>query len=165
MMGKIGLVITGTVLAMFVMGRVESLAAHRGFGGSTAWAQNWDDPADDAGVDSQPATVPDVSGSYSGPVEDHRFGSGTIAVEISQGGPSGGKLSGPWETDLNGGAVGTLKGKVKPNNKVAMKLKITGKGSCGLNAHGIFENGNEISGVYHTTGCGHPDHGTFDIFR
>ena len=84
MLGKIGFVITGTVLAMFIMGRVESLAAHRGFGGSSAWAQQWDDPADDASpqddVVSQPELVPDVSGSYFGTLDDHRFGPGVLSA-------------------------------------------------------------------------------------
>lgn len=157
MLGKIGFGIAGTVLAMFVMGRAESLGSHCGFGGSIAWAQNWDDPADDADVDSQPATVPDVSGSYSGTIDDHRKGAFTISATISQ---AGAKLSGPWSSSFGGG---TLKGKVTANSDVTMTLKIHGKGGCSLNAHGTFENGDEISVVYHATGCHHSDHGTFDI--
>jgi len=165
MLGKIGFVMGVTVLAMFMMGRVESLAAHRGFGGSTAWAEQWDVTAGDASpqddVVAQPDSLPDVSGSYSGSVASHRFGSGTLSATISQGGPSGGSLSGTWSTDLDGGIESTLKGKVKPNSKVSLKLKISGH--CGLVAHGTFKNGDEISGAYHTNGCGKPDHGTFDI--
>lgn len=65
--------------------------------------------------------------------------------------------------DLNGGAGGKLKGTVKANGSVKLTLKI--KGSCHLDAHGMFENGDEITGVYHASGCGRPDHGTFDILR
>jgi len=163
-MRKLSFVVTGIVLATFVMGRVESLAEHRGFGDSLAWAQAWDDSSDDAAsqsdVSKSKSPPPDVSGTYSGTVEDHRFGGGTISGTISQ---NGSKLSGSWETDVNGGASGTLKGTVKSNSSVKMKLKI--RGACGLNAHGIFENGDEISGVYHVSGCGKPDHGTFHILR
>jgi hypothetical protein len=137
-----------------MMGRVESLAAHRNFAGSTAWAQ-----ADDADVDSPTLViVPDISGSYSGPVDDHRFGAGTLAASITQ---IGSEVSGNWETNLNGGFGGTLTGKVKPNSKVKLTLMISGH--CGLLAQGRFMNGDEIKGKYHTIGCGHPSHGTFDI--
>jgi hypothetical protein len=146
---KIGLMVIGAALAMFAMGR-----------GSTAWAQSWDDPADDA-ASAQPTTLPNIAGSYSGDVADHRFGDGTLSATISQGGPSGGVLSGNWSTDIGGGASGPLKGKVKPNNAVTLRLKI--HGNCHLVAHGTFENGDEIVGVYHAAGCGGPDHGTFDI--
>ncbi len=162
MLRKSGLVIACTALAMFAIGRVESLAAHRGFAGSTACAQSWDDPADDTAAGS-PSTLPNIAGSYTGNVSDHRFGDGTISATISQGGPSGGVLSGSWDTDIGGGVTGApLKGKVKPNNAVTLKLKI--HGNCGLIAHGTFENGDEIKGVYHAFGCGGPDHGNFDIF-
>jgi len=160
MLTRIGFVVGGIVLSMFAMGRVESLAAHHSFGGATAWAQGWDDPADDADVDSQPSVViPVIAGSYSGPAVDHRFGNGTISATIAE--TASGVLSGSWSTDLNGGASGSLTGKVKPNSSVKLKLKI--HGHCGIIAHGTFENGNEIVGVYHLFGCGKPDHGHFDI--
>jgi len=160
MLKKIGFVTAGVVLATFVMGRVESLAAHRGFGGSLAWAQQWDDsagdtsPQDDDSMKKSPP--PDVSGTYSGTIEDHRFGAGTISATISQ---SGSKLSGSWDATFGG--PGTLKGTVKSNGAITARLKI--KGGCGLNAHGTFESGDEISGTYQVTGCGRSDHGTFDM--
>ncbi len=164
MLGKIGFVMGVTVLAMFMMGRVESLAAHRGFGGSTAWAQQGDDPAGDASPQdafvAQPDAVPDVSGTWSGALEDHRFGHGDVFVEISQ---NGSKLSGSWDSNLDNGVGGGLKGKVRPNNKVHLRLKI--KGNCGLNAQGTFQNGDEIAGNYQANGCSKSDHGSFDIFR
>lgn len=122
MLGKIGFVMGFMVLPMFMMGPVESLAMHRGFAGTAAWAGQWDDTAGDASpqddVVAQPDSLPDVSGSYSGSVESHRFGNGSLSATISQGGPSGGSLSGGWGTDLDGGIENTLKGKVKPNSKV-----------------------------------------------
>jgi|SRR5579863_2117798 len=159
MLRKFGLVVGATVLAMFVMARVESLAAHRGFAGSVAWAQDWDD----ADADSEAApTLPNVAGNYTGNVSDHRLGNGTISATITQGGPSGGVLKGNWSTSL-GLVNGGLKGKVKPNNAVKLQLKVNSH--CFLNAHGTFENGDEIVGVYHGQGCGHPDHGTFDVIK
>jgi hypothetical protein len=134
MLAKIGFVVGGVALATFMMGRVESLVAHGGFAGSTAWAQAWDDPADDADVDSQPAAVPNITGTYSGPAVDSRFGNGSIAVAITT--QNGSNVSGSWETDLGGGAAGPVTGKVKPNSKVKLKMKISGH--CGLLAQGSF---------------------------
>ena len=160
MLARIGFVVGGIVLSMFVMGRVESLATHRGFAGPAACAQLWTDPADDADVDSQPAAVPDVSGSYSGTIQDAKLGPGEITAEISQ---TGSTLTGSWDSTFGG--PGTLKGKVKPNSKVHARLKITGGKGCGLNVQGTFQNGNEIAGKYQVTGCKRSDHGTFDMFR
>src|ERR1700724_4397010 len=58
---KISFVLAGIVLATFAVGRVDSLAAHRGFGGSIVWAQSWDDLSHDASPqsgDSEPQTAP-----------------------------------------------------------------------------------------------------------
>jgi hypothetical protein len=157
MLGKLGFIIAGTALTMFAMGRVESLAAHRGFGGPSAWAQSWADLGDDDSAASQPDTVPDVSGSYDGSIQDHRLGLGEIAADIAQ---NGSKLTGEWNSSFG---AGTLKGSVKPNGKVHARLKITGGHGCGLNIQGVFQNGDEIVGKYEVTGCGKSDHGTFDI--
>jgi hypothetical protein len=149
-------VVAGVFLASFVAGRAGSLIAHHGFAGPAAWAQGWDEPSD--GADSPDATPPDIAGSYSGSATDHRFGDGTISAIISQ---HGSKVSGSWETDLNGGSHGSLKGTVKANGAVKIRLKI--RGSCGLNVSATFENGDEIAGTYKVTGCGKPDHGMFDM--
>jgi hypothetical protein len=140
------------------MGRVESLAAHRGFSGSVAFAQQWDDQLGNDTVDSQPDSVPDVSGSYDGSMQDHRFGLGEIVADITQ---NGSKLTGDWNSSFGG--PGTLKGSVRPNGKVHARLKITGGHGCGLNVEGVFTNGDEIVGKYQVTGCGKADHGTLDI--
>jgi hypothetical protein len=160
MLAKIGFVVGGIALVMFAMARVESLATHRGFVGSAAWAEDLDTFADYADGDSQPAAVPNVSGSYSGPAHDHKFGAGTLAVDITQNGSA---LTGNWETDLDGGLSGPMTGKVKSNGEVTLNLKINGLHHCTLNAHGTFEHGNEIAGVYHNSGCSKPDHGNFDV--
>jgi hypothetical protein len=155
---KIVFVVTGVFMASFAVARAQSLIMHQGFAGSAAWAQNWADPADDDSATSQPDAVPTVGGSYSGSVQDKRFGPGGIEADIIQ---NGSKLTGMWNSDFGG--PGTIKGSVKPNGKVHMRLKITGKGGCGLNVQGLFQNGNEIIGKYQVTGCGKSDHGTFDI--
>jgi hypothetical protein len=156
MLGKLSVATVGIIFSTFVVGRVASLGSHRGLGGSIAWAQTWDDTAEAPDAKTPP---PDISGSYSGPADDHRHGAGTISAMISQ---TGAVLSGTWETDIHGGASGTLTGTVKSNGSVKMRLTIGGH--CGLNVHGIFEHGDEITGVYHVSGCGRkPDFGTFDI--
>jgi hypothetical protein len=158
--GKIAFIITGVFLTSFAMGRVESLTAHRGFSGSIAFAQQWDDSFGSADIDSQPdKTVPDVSGSYTGTVQDHKLGTGDISADIIQ---NGSRLTGDWDSDFGG--PGTINGRVKPNGKVHLRLKITGARGCGLNAQGVFRGGDEIVGKYQVTGCKKSDHGTFDIF-
>lgn len=157
MLRKLGFVIAGTALTMFAMGRVESLASHRGFAGPAAWAQSWTDSDDDA-ADSQSDTVPDVGGNYTGTIEDHRFGMGDISADITQNGSA---LTGTWTASFGG--PGTLKGAVKPNGKIHARLKITGGHGCGLNIQGTFKNGDEIAGKYQVTGCKKSDHGTFDV--
>jgi len=156
--GKFVFVIAGVFLASFAMARVESVAAHRGFTGSVACAQQWDDQLGNDAVDTQPDTVPDVSGSYDGSIQDHRFGSGEIVADITQ---NGSKLTGDWNSSFGG--PGTLKGSVRPNGKVHARLKITGGHGCGINIQGVFKNGDEIVGKYQVTGCGKADHGTFDM--
>jgi hypothetical protein len=156
---KIGLIVTGTALAMFGMARIESLAAHRGFSGSTAFAQQWTDPSDDSATDdSATPSVPDITGSYSGTLDDHKLGIGDVSMDITQ---TGKKITGSWTATFGG--PGTLKGVVTSKGRVLARLKITGQGACGLNVEGKFANGNEISGHYQVTGCGHSDHGTFDM--
>ncbi len=161
MLAKIGFVIGAIALATFTMDRVESLVAHRDFAGSIAWAEDWDSSADDADTeaDSQPAAVPDISGVYSGTVNDHLSGSGSADATISQ---TNNSLTGTFNTFFNSG---TLKGKVQANSKVHMRLTVGG--GCGANFKGTFKNGNEITGNYHVTGCkkGNGDRGTLDIFR
>ena len=147
---RIGFATVAAALAIFAIGQVAA---------STAWAQSWDDPADEA-VDSASPTVPDISGTYSGNIDDHRKGSGTISATITQ---TGNVLSGTWISTGNAAGGGKLNGKVNASSDVTMTLKLHGKGGCSLNAVGTFENGDEISMVYHAVGCHHSDHGTIDM--
>jgi hypothetical protein len=156
---KIIFVMAAVLVASIGMGRVESLIAHQEFAGPIASAQAWAD-SDSGDASSPDAMVPNVSGNYTGPVSDHRFGAGTITANITQ---MNSTLGGTWHTTINGGAGGTMNGSVKPNGKVHARLKITGQGGCGINIQGLFKNGNEIAGKYQVTGCGHADKGTFDM--
>src|SRR5271156_91642 len=100
MRARIGVVIAGVALAMFVMGRVVNLRAGRGFGGSSAWAQESDDQAGDTAsqddatsqddsasqddADTVAKKIPSASGIYSGTVMDHDMGAGKISAAITQ---------------------------------------------------------------------------------
>jgi hypothetical protein len=112
--------------------------------------------SDDA-ANSQPDSVPNVAGSYTGTLEDRRFGAGEISADVVQ---NGSKLSGTWDATFGG--PGTIKGSVKSSGKVHARLKI--KGGCGVTIKGVFQGGDEIVGTYKVTGCGKSDGGTFDMF-
>src|SRR5579863_7711223 len=128
---KIGLIVIGTVLAMFLMARV---------GGSVAFAQQWTDPSDDsANADSATPSAPDITGSYSGTLDDHKLGTGELSMDITQNGK---KITGSWNATFGG--PGTLKGVVTSKGNILARLKITGGHSCGLNVEAKFANGNEI---------------------
>jgi hypothetical protein len=156
--GKIIFVMAGIFLATFAMGRVESFAAHRGFGGSLAWAQSWGDLSGDASPqtgDSQAQTAPpNIAGPWVGTIDDHHFGEGDLSFEFTQ---NGSKLKGTYDSSFGGGK---LKGKIKSDGSISAALKI--EGSCVLAAHGTLEAG-EITGVYHAAGCARSDHGTFEV--
>jgi hypothetical protein len=150
-------VIAGVFLATFAIGRVESLAAHRGFGGSSsAWAQSWGDLSGDASPQAgkSQSAPPDISGLWAGMLDDHHFGEGDLSFEITQ---NGSKFGGTYNSSFGGGK---LKGKIKSDGSISAALKI--EGSCVLAAHGTLEAG-EITGVYHAAGCAKSDHGTFTV--
>lgn len=161
MLAKLGFVIGATALAMLTMGRFETLAAHRGFGGSVACAQELNDYSsalDD--VDSES----DVSagGVYSGTITDSGEGEGTISAAISQ---IHSKLIGTFVATFTSDNYGPgfVKGKIK-NGVIKARLRFSLKGKCGLSFHGTFQNGNEITGTYKMTGCnGKSNVGSFDM--
>jgi len=165
MLAKVGLVIAGTALAMFAMGRIESIATHHGFGGSVACAQESNDPGDDdASVqdDADSEAAVSASGVYSGTIMDSGEGDGMISAAISQ---IHSKLTGTFVATFQTANYGPgfVKGKIK-NGAINARLKFSLNGKCGLNFHGTFQNGNEITGDYAMTGCkGKSNHGTFDM--
>lgn len=168
MLAKVGLVIASTALAMFAMGRIENIAAHRGFGDSVAYAQDLDDQGDDASAqddaDATSKAAVNAGGVYSGGIMDSGEGDGMISAAISQ---IHSKLSGTFVATFQSTNYGPgfVKGKIK-NGKINARLKFSLKGKCGLNFHGTFENGNEISGNYQMTGCkGKSNQGSFDMTR
>jgi hypothetical protein len=184
MRAKIGVVIAGTLLAMFVMGQLESLKSGCGFGGSPVWAQESDDQAGDAASQDDAASQVDsaaqddaasqddddsidasgvsAGGIYSGNVMDDNMGPGTISAAISQ---THSKLSGVWQDTFVPPAF--LKGTVSSKGKVSMNMRFHIKGKCGYVFKGVFENGNEISGDYKLSGCKGmaPDQGTLDMTK
>jgi hypothetical protein len=164
MLAKVSLVIASTALAMFSMGRIESIAAHHGFGDPVACAQESNDPGDDASAqdDADSEAAVSASGVYSGAIMDSGEGDGMISAAISQ---IHSKLTGnfvaTFQTTNYG--PGFVKGKIK-NGAINARLNFSIKGKCGLNFHGTFQNGNEISGNYTMTGCkGQSNHGSFDM--
>ena len=158
-MGKIIFVMVSVVLATFAIGRVEGLAAHRGFGGAVAWAQSWDDLTGDTSPQtdgSEAQTAPtNIAGTWAGTLDDHLLGAGNLGFVITQ---NGSKFTGTYSSTFGGGK---LKGKIKSDGSIAAALKI--RGSCVLAAHGTLAAG-EIKGVYHAAGCARGDHGTFQVF-
>ena len=164
MLAKVGFVIAGTALAMFTMGRFETLAAHRGFGGSVAYAQETNDPGDYSSSQDDVDGEPDVTagGVYSGTITDSGEGEGTISAAISQ---IHSKLIGTFVATFVSADYGPgfVKGKIK-NGVIKARLRFSLKGKCGLSFHGTFQNGNEISGTYSMTGCnGKSNTGSFDM--
>ena len=168
MHAKIGFVIIAAALATFAMGRFESLAAHRGFGGSVACAQESGDTADDASSQDD-AVAPDVTaaqiqGTYSGMIVDANLGTGTYLGGFIPAIHSHSKLLGTWSDSLIN-VPGFIKGSVKPSGAISLSYRLKIKGRCVFKFHGMFNNG-EISGTYTTNGCTGPlSQGTIDIFR
>lgn len=182
MLAKINLVIVGIALAMFAMGRFESLAAHRGLSGSIACAQESSDQSDEASsqddenananadanadadsdADDDADNAVSAGGVYSGMITDANLGDGMISAAITQ---IHSKLSGTFVATFTSADYGPgfVNGKIS-NGKITALLRFHLKGKCGLTFHGTFENGNEISGDYTMTGCKKmSDHGSFDM--
>ena len=185
MLAKIGFVITGIGLAMLAMGRVESVASHRGFSESAVWAQQSDDQAGDAASPDDEASEADaawqddadlavqnaghknvckVCGTYSGQIISNSLGTGTIMLGIIPANiPFRSKVIGTW-IDSFDNTPAFLKGSASSNGGVSLQFRLKAKGHCLFKFHGTFENGNEISGTYSTNGCSGPsDSGTIDI--
>ena len=166
MIRKISVALLGVTVALFAVDRVEGFVTHGQFGGVAAWAQSWDDGSGDAAqTDAVPEAkmVPNVSGDWSGTIDDAQFGAGSIDLTISQNAKH---LSGPWDSSFGDG---NFTGTVKANGDVKFVFHVTGVGSkgCHLNASGMLVSANEAQGVYKVLGCkgSNGDHGTFDVVR
>jgi hypothetical protein len=99
----LGFMIAGVAIALFATGGVVKLYAHRGFAGSTAWAEQPDSSADDQDAASK-QIEPDITGSYTGTLDDHKRGPGDLSADITQTGP---KVFGSWSSSADGGITGT----------------------------------------------------------
>jgi hypothetical protein len=179
MRAKIGVVIAGVALGIFVVGRAENRTARFAFAESSAWAQESDDQTDDAvsqgddtsqadtaSPDDADATKPapvSAGGIYSGTVMDNNMGAGKISAAISQ---IHAKISGTWQDTFVPPAF--INGTIKANGKLNWRMRFGLKGNCGYLFTGVFKNGNEISGSYKVNGCGKKvvaDHGTLDMTK
>ena len=190
MRAKIGVVVAGTALAMFVMGRAGSLGLARGFADSQAWAQDSEDLGDDAavqqddtsdqdGVVSAPNDEPQDqlrasslaycikhpfpgSGLWSGTVTDNNMGGGTISASLFQ---CHSKLGGTWQDSFVLPAF--WKGTISSSGNIKAQMRFHISGKCGYTFTGTLKNDNEISGNYTLHDCKGmgPDGGSFDMFK
>ncbi len=124
-MSKTFFVLVAFSIAIFVSGRiVQSVTPGQSYSGA-AWAQ---DATDQDGTDadqgddvsSEPDSKvkpPNISGLWSGDIDDNTFGSATLTIDIRQ---KGSKIKGDWMTE--GGTTGTFKGKIKSDG---MSISLT----------------------------------------
>ena len=176
MSAKIGGAIAGAALAMFVVGRADNLTAGRGWHGSSAWAQEAEDQANDAvsqdgdqaqAASDNEAAAPEAtpvtaSGVYSGTVMDSNQGAGTISASISQ---IRAKIIGTWQDTFVPPAF--INGTITAKGKTTLRMRFHITGNCGYLFTGTFQHGNEISGTYKLNGCRGmaPDHGSLDMIK
>ena len=128
-------------IAIFASGRiVQSVTPGQSYSG-VAWAQDaTDQDATDADqgddVSSEPDSKvkpPNISGLWSGDIDDNTFGSATLTIDIRQ---KGSKIKGDWMT--LGGTTGTFKGKIKSDG-MSMSLTFGKKHSkCRIFAEGTL---------------------------
>jgi hypothetical protein len=121
MRAKIGLVIAGTALAIFVMGRVGNLKAGHWFTGSQAWAQDSEDQGDNAadqqddasdqdGVVSPPNDAPQDQASApdsAGDEPQDQLSTSNLEFCIKHPFPGSGLWSGTvMDNNMGGGTIG-----------------------------------------------------------
>src|SRR5580704_1823918 len=129
-MSKTVFVPVAFLIAIFASGRiVQSVTPGQSYSGM-AWAQDTtdQDATDQDGTDadqgdnvsSEPDSKvkpPNISGIWSGDIDDDTFGSATLTIDIRQ---KGSKIKGDWMTV--GGTTGTFKGKIKSDG---MSISLT----------------------------------------
>ena len=140
-MSKTLFVLVAFSIAIFTSGRiVQSVIPGQSYSG-LAWAQDATDQdgtdADQGDVSSEPDSKvkpPNISGIWSGDIDDNTFGSATLTIDIRQ---KGSKIKGDWMTE--GGLTGTFKGKIKSDGmsvsltfgKKHSKCRIFAEGTLG----------------------------------
>ena len=107
---------------------------------------------------------PDLTGPWSGVINDSRAGGGTLTVTFNQ---TDCALGGGWQTafanpssngngNLSGSADGTA---------VSFTLITQVQGACGYKASGALQDGSEIAATFSTIGNNCASDGTLDIIR
>jgi hypothetical protein len=140
-MSKTLFVLVAFSIAIFTSGRiVQSITPGQSYSG-LALAQEATDQdgtdADQGDVSSEPDSKvkpPNISGIWSGDIDDNTFGSATLTIDIRQ---KGSKIKGDWMTE--GGLTGTFKGKIKSDGmsvsltfgKKHSKCRIFAEGTLG----------------------------------
>ena len=169
MIRKISVAFLSVHLALFAIARLSKIVGHGVFGGSAASAQSLIDgsaasDADDSASspDAKKKPPADVSGFWSGSIDDSIFGGGTFNVTIDE--TAKGKLSGSWN-DTFGGS-GNFKGTV--NSKGETRFDLRGGGACRASGVGLLVSADELTGTYRLDHCGKREkgeHGMLDLFN
>ena len=176
-MSKTLFVLVAFSIALFASGRiVQSVTPGQSYGGM-AWAQ---DATDQDGTDadqgddasSEPDSKvkpPNISGLWSGDIDDNAFGSATLTIDIRQ---KGSKLKGDWMTE--GGRTGSFKGKIKSDG-MSISLTFGMKHSkCRIFAEGTLGEQDlarpevevpSISGTYTSKKCTDATTGQFEVIQ
>jgi hypothetical protein len=163
MFRRIGITIVMTLFAVFGLGHVRALVTHGQLGCAPAAAQEgWNvggESADSTEPDKSKAP-PSVAGDWSGDIDDHIGGEGTIEFAIDQ---TGKNLSGTWSATFGGG---DFTGTISSNGALKLDLSASSVTDCHLSAKGKLVGSDQIKGTYKVEDCGTEDkgdHGTFDI--
>ena len=174
-MSKTVFVPVAFLIAIFASGRiVQSVTPGQSYSGM-AWAQ---DATDQDGTDadqgddvsSEPDSKvkpPNISGIWSGDIDDNTFGSATLTIDIRQ---KGSKLKGDWMTE--GGRTGSFKGKIKSDG-TSISLTLGMKHSkCRIFAEGTLGEQDlarpdveapSITGTYTSKKCTDATTGQFEV--
>jgi hypothetical protein len=169
MLAKIGVALLSIQLAFFAIAGLANIVGHGGFAGSSASAQSLIDGSADSDADDR-VKIPvakksppaDVSGFWSGPIDDSIFGEGTFNVTIDE--TAKGKLSGSFNDTLGGS--GNFKGTV--NSKGETRFDLRGGGACRASGVGLLVSADELTGSYRLNHCGKREkgeHGMLDLFN
>jgi len=107
---------------------------------------------------------PDLTGPWSGVLNDSRAGGGTLMVTFDQ---TDCTLGGGWQTVFanpssngSGNLIGSADG-----TAVSFSLLTQAQGACGYQASGTLKGGNEIAATFATVGNNCASDGTLDIVR
>jgi len=159
---KIAFLVAAVFVSSFALEHADNLRAHRGFAGSSAFAQDTDDSAD---TPDALRKLPNVGGSYDGIVVDLLLGTGTLLLNLTQ---NGSKLTGSLQAEFGSETLtGIVTGSVKTNWDVSFKFfrpghRCTDKASGKWTPHST---GDEIAFTYKSQKCTPPSMGMGDAFE